>query len=70
MAISADAKRFVGQPCCVQAMRNIWYGMIDRDKNSWKRLFVGIFTFGLSAVFTIRFRKTMLIYNSQASIVL
>jgi hypothetical protein len=59
LAVHADAKRFIGQPCCVHAMSNVWYSMIDIDKTGLSWLLVTIFTGGLSASLTINFRKNM-----------
>jgi Mg/Co/Ni transporter MgtE len=59
LAVHADAKRFIGQPCCFHAMSNVWYSMIDIDKTGLPWLLVTIFTGGLSASLTINFRKNM-----------
>ena len=59
MAVDSEAKRFVGHPCCVQAILNVWYGMIDYDKTGWVWLLVTISTFGLSSSLTLSFRQNM-----------
>ncbi len=49
-------------------MRNIWYGMIDRDKTTTPELFVGIFTFGLSALCVNYFRESTSIPKQEVNI--
>jgi hypothetical protein len=57
MAVHAKAKRFVGHPCCVQAISNVWYGKIDFDRMGYIRLIMNICTFGLFTMLKINCRK-------------
>ncbi len=51
-------------------MRNIWYGMIDKDKTTMPEIFVGILTFGLSALCVNYFREPMPIPKQEVNIFL
>jgi hypothetical protein len=60
VAVDADDKNFVGQPCCDQLLGNIWYNKIDSartDTLKRLRLLLSICTFGLLAPAIIQFRE-------------
>ncbi|CAF3990732.1 unnamed protein product [Rotaria sordida] len=60
VAVDADDKCFVGQPCCDQLLNNIWYDKIEPAQFTLLQrigLLLGIFTFGLLAPFFVSFRK-------------
>ena len=60
MAVDADDKQFVGQPCCDQLLNNVWYDKLDTYQSTmFKRLSIllSFLTFGLLAPFLISFRK-------------
>ena len=59
VAVDADDKSFVGQPCCDQLMNNVWYGkMIPFRSLAAKRiqLILSVFSLGLLAPFLVVFR--------------
>ncbi|UJR10750.1 hypothetical protein I4U23_014938 [Adineta vaga] len=59
VAVDADDKNFVGQPCCDQLLNNIWYDKIVPFRSTLSeqiRLILAICTFGLFAQFLISFR--------------
>ncbi|CAF4433686.1 unnamed protein product, partial [Rotaria socialis] len=60
VAVDADDKSFVGQPCCDQLLNNIWYDKMEPlESTSFERIkFVSsILTFGLFAPVIISFRQ-------------
>ena len=60
VAVDADDKQFVGQPCCDQLLNNVWYGKIDSSISSslqWIGMIISILTFGLTAPFLVPFRE-------------
>ncbi|CAF1206439.1 unnamed protein product, partial [Didymodactylos carnosus] len=63
VAVAADSKRFVGQPCCGHTMANIWYDKLQPDQSKKRnkiQLLVGFLTFGLLAPFIVQYRKNKL----------
>ena len=59
MAVDADDKNFVGQPCCDQLMNNIWFDKIVSFRSTLSdrlRFMLAVSTFGLLAQFIIPFR--------------
>lgn len=60
IAVDADDKNFVGQPCCDQLLNNVWYDKMEPFQSTLSkrlRLFVSIGTLGFAAPFLISFRK-------------
>lgn len=59
VADDAESKRFASHPCCRQAENSIWYDKLHSDQyqiRHYAGLLAGIYTFGLLAPFTTRFR--------------
>ena len=59
VAVDADDKNFVGQPCCDQLLNKIWYDKIEPFQTNISkriRLLIGVVTFGLFAPMIISFR--------------
>ncbi|CAF1532094.1 unnamed protein product [Adineta ricciae] len=59
VAVDADDKNFVGQPCCDQLMNSIWFDKIVPFRSTLSdrlRFILAISTFGLLAQFIIPFR--------------
>ncbi|CAF1110172.1 unnamed protein product [Rotaria sordida] len=66
VAVDADDKNFVGQPCCDQLLNNIWYDKMEPFQSTTLqriRLLLSIFTFGLLAPFLVSFRKEQLLQD-------
>jgi hypothetical protein len=66
VAVDADDKQFVGQPCCDQLLNNVWYGKIDSSISSflqWIGMIISILTFGLTAPFLVPFREEKKLMN-------
>jgi len=60
IAVDADDKNFVGQPCCDQLLTNIWYDKIEpyqANLSNRLRLLLSISTFGLLSSILLCFRK-------------
>ena len=60
VAVDADDKLFVGQPCCDQLLNNIWYDKMEPFQSTMGkrlRLLLSIGTFGLLAPLLITFRE-------------
>jgi len=60
VAVDADDKEFVGQPCCDQLLNNIWYDKMEPFQTTYRGrigLLLSICTFGLLAPVLILFRK-------------
>lgn len=59
VAVDADDKSFVGQPCCDQLLNNIWYDKIEPNQSSsqYLQILLSICTFGLLAPALVSFRK-------------
>jgi hypothetical protein len=52
VAVDADDKNFVGQPCCDQLLNNVWYNKMEPLQSSfspWFGILLSIFTFGILA---------------------
>ena len=59
VADDATSRRFASHPCCRQAENSIWYDKLHSDQYQIRHylgLLIGIWTFGLLAPFTTRFR--------------
>ena len=59
VAVDADDKNFIGQPCCDQLLNNIWYDKMQPHQSNISgriRLLVSVWTFGLLAPFLVAFR--------------
>ena len=59
VAIDADDKNFVGQPCCDQLLNNIWYDKMEPFQSTLSKrikLLLSICTLGLLAPILITFR--------------
>ncbi|CAF4117301.1 unnamed protein product [Rotaria sp. Silwood2] len=66
VAVDADDKNFVGQPCCDQLLNNIWYDKIEPFQSTTLqriRLLLSICTFGLLAPLLVSFRKEQLLQD-------
>ncbi|CAF0911252.1 unnamed protein product [Rotaria sp. Silwood1] len=66
VAVDADDKSFVGQPCCNQLLNNIWYDKMEPFQSAISqriRLLLSICTFGLLAPVLVSFRKEQLVQN-------
>ncbi|CAF1497211.1 unnamed protein product, partial [Rotaria sordida] len=64
VAVDADDKSFVSQPCCDQLLNNIWHDKIEPIQFTLLQhigLLFSICTFGLLAPIFITFRKVKLI---------
>jgi len=61
LKVAADAKDelFIATPCCVQAMKNVWYDKIypEQTMRDHLAMFFGFMTFGLSAPFSVPYRE-------------
>jgi hypothetical protein len=60
VAVDADDKNFIGQPCCDQLLNNIWYDKMEPFQSTIPdriRLLIGVCTFGLLAPVLVTFRK-------------
>ncbi|CAF4285885.1 unnamed protein product [Rotaria sp. Silwood2] len=60
VAVDADDKTFVGQPCCDQLLNSIWYDKIEPSQFTLLQRFgllISICTFGLLAPFCVSFRE-------------
>ncbi|CAF3473511.1 unnamed protein product [Rotaria socialis] len=60
VAVDADDKDFVGQPCCDQLLNNIWFDKMKPFQFTLRergQVLLSIFTFGLLAPFLIKFRE-------------
>lgn len=59
VAVDADDKKFVGQPCCDQLLNNIWYDKLEPAQLSLSKRFLfllSVLSFGLAAPFFIQYR--------------
>ncbi|CAF4466447.1 unnamed protein product, partial [Didymodactylos carnosus] len=66
IAVDADNKEFVGQPCCDQLLTNIWYDKINPIQTQMKKklsVLFNILTFGLFAHFIVNFRVERMVKN-------
>ena len=64
VAVDADDKSFVGQPCCDQLLDKIWFGKIEPFQSSFRKrsaLLLSFCTFGLLAPFFVSFREETLV---------
>lgn len=69
VAVDADDKHFVGQPCCDQLLTNIWYDKIVAVQSGLKDricLMLSIGTFGLLAQFLLDFRAEQKLKDDTA----
>ena len=60
VAVDADDKIFVGQPCCDQLLNNIWYDKMEPFQSTMGkrlRLLLSVASFGLLAPILITFRE-------------
>ncbi|CAM4802072.1 unnamed protein product [Rotaria magnacalcarata] len=60
VAVDADDKDFVGQPCCDQLLNNIWFDKMKPFQFTLRergQVLLSIFTFGLLAPVLIKFRE-------------
>lgn len=63
VAVDADDKNFVGQPCCDQLLNNVWYDKLDPYKTTLIRrvlVLISVCSFGLLAPFLVAYRKPSL----------
>ncbi|CAF2070799.1 unnamed protein product [Rotaria magnacalcarata] len=61
VASDAKDKLFIAEPCCSQAMDNIWYNKVHPDQKLKRRrlaLFSGIISFGLLAPLFVKYRES------------
>ncbi|CAF1249047.1 unnamed protein product [Adineta ricciae] len=60
VAVDADDKNFVGQPCCDQLLNNVWYDKLDPYKTTLIRrvlVLISVCSFGLLAPLLVAYRK-------------
>ncbi|UJR35044.1 hypothetical protein I4U23_027820 [Adineta vaga] len=60
VAVDADDKNFVGQPCCDQLLNNVWYDKLDSYQSTIIRrllILLSICTFGLLGPLVVSYRK-------------
>ncbi|CAF0881591.1 unnamed protein product [Adineta steineri] len=60
VAVDANDKNFVGQPCCDQLLTNVWYDKLEPLQLTMPKriaLILSLCTFGLLAPFLLSFRK-------------
>ncbi|CAF1334310.1 unnamed protein product, partial [Rotaria sp. Silwood1] len=62
LQVAADAKDklFIATPCCVQAMRYVWYDKIypkESRSQNYISTAIGVFSFGLAAPFVVTYGK-------------
>jgi len=70
VAVDADDKNFVGQPCCDQLLNNIWYDKMETFQSTLRQRFgllLSFCTFGLLAPFFISFRQENLPSDSLSN---
>ncbi|CAF1054407.1 unnamed protein product [Adineta steineri] len=66
VAVDADDKNFIGQPCCDQVLNNIWYDKMEPFQSTLSdkiKLILGISTFGILAPFLVTFRTEQSLLN-------
>jgi hypothetical protein len=68
VAVDADDKNFVGQPCCDQLLNNVWFDKMEPYQSTLVKrigILLSILTFGLLAPILVSFRQNESDSNSD-----